>query len=157
MPGAGNLSAPLFDASVLQAQSLTRLRARLLAKTIRRLARIVFMTMGRMYTQHRDFPTFIQGDEGLSYEPVKWEPLVDDPSVYQLQIDENSIRPFSQVTMRMLVPMLRQMGALDQQTMLEMLEIPNSEKIRERLGKEAQQAAQMAALGVKPGAKGKKK
>jgi hypothetical protein len=155
MPGAGNLSVPLFDASVLQSQSMTRMRGRFLARSFQRLAWIVFAMMGRFYTQHRNFPSFQQDDQGLKYESVGWDPIEDnDPSMYEIQLDENSVRPFSQVAMRTMVPTLRQLGMIDAKTGREMLELPNSDIIDQRM---AQEAAAAAAAGLKAGAKGKKK
>jgi hypothetical protein len=146
----GNVSAPLFDATILQSQSMTRLRSKFLAVTIQRIAEQVFGVMAKFYTAKRAFPIFV----GQEYKPVEWAPLDDyDPTEYLIMVDAASVEPYSATTMRMMLPMLKQFGAIDTETLLEMLKFPNRQEIMERIGKEQQQAAQAKAAGAKPSGK----
>lgn len=54
-PGAGNVSAELFEASVGQSQSITRLKARLFSWSVERAAELAFWIMRRFYTTERIF------------------------------------------------------------------------------------------------------
>ena len=54
-PGAGNVGADLFDASVTQSQSITRLKARLFAYSVEKAAQLLFYCMTRFYTKERLF------------------------------------------------------------------------------------------------------
>jgi hypothetical protein len=137
---AGNISAPLFDASVLMSQSLTRLRAKFLANSFQRLARVTFNTMGKFYVQNRIFPHF----DGERYEPIKWDAVGAsfDADDYEIHLDEASIRPYSQTSLRMLVPVLKQLGVLPAESALELLDIPNREEIIKQLKAENAQKAQ---------------
>lgn len=150
MTTPGNVSAPLYDASIMQSQSVTRLRSKFLAVALQRAAEIVFATMGKFYTNKRDFPMFM----GEDYRPIEWAPLGEfDPTEFKLKVDRASIRPYSATSQRMMIPMLRQMGVIDAQSALETLEIPNVEDIMKRLAKEAQQKAQTEAMKPKRGGK----
>jgi hypothetical protein len=148
--GSGNISAPLFDATVFMSQTMTRLRAKFLAVTIQRVAEQVFGVMAKFYTARRSFPIFI----GQEYKPVEWEPIDDyDPTEYSIMVDAASVQPYSGTTMRMMIPMLKQFGLIDTETALELLQVPDRQKIMERLGKEQQAAAQAKAAGAKPAGK----
>jgi len=152
---AGNVSAPLNDASILQSQSLTRMRAKFLANSFQRLAQIVFAMMGRFYLTKRTFPVFNED----KYEPVDWEAIPDfDPANWHIKIDENSIRPYSQTALRSMVPVMKQLGIIDPETAMDLLDVPNKEVVLQRLREQASQAAQakQQEAAAKAAAKGKK-
>jgi hypothetical protein len=137
---AGNISAPMQDSALLQSQSLTRLRSRFLADSFQRLSEIVFVFMARFYRSERTFPVF----QYQKYEPVLWREVdTEDLDEYIIQIDENSIRPYSQTALRGMVPVMKQLGIIDPETAMELLDIPNKEQTIQRLKDQAQQAAQM--------------
>jgi hypothetical protein len=54
-PGAGNISADLFESSVSQSQSITRLKSRLFAYSVQRVAELAFATMCVFQTNKRSF------------------------------------------------------------------------------------------------------
>ena len=54
-PGAGNVSADLFESSVSQSQSITRLKSRLFAYSVQRVAELSFATMCTFMTNKRTF------------------------------------------------------------------------------------------------------
>jgi hypothetical protein len=54
-PGAGNISTDLFESSVSQSQSITRLKARLFSYSVEKAVQLMFYCMVRFYTQERIF------------------------------------------------------------------------------------------------------
>ena len=54
-PGAGNISADLFESSVSQSQSITRLKSRLFAYSVQKVAELAFYTMATFQTNARTF------------------------------------------------------------------------------------------------------
>ena len=155
MTSAGNVSAPLYDSSVLQAQSVTRLRGKFAAVSFQRLAEVVFEVMARFYTVNRAFPSF--KDEEA--DPIEWDAITGfDPVDYKIRIDQASIRPYSAAALRSMIPVLKQLGIIDSRTALELLEIPGREEIEKRLDAEAKQKAALgqAAKASKGAGKPKK-
>jgi hypothetical protein len=144
-PGAGNVSAGLYDASVYQAQYLTRLASMLLADHVQKLTELQFYTMARFYTYSRYFPSFAAGggteaddDEGgLS----QWEPVKDDISKYSIYLDPGSVRALTKTGLRQMVLALRQAGLIDAEHALDMLEVPDAETIAKNLENEERLAA----------------
>ena len=155
MTQAGNVSAPLFDSALMQSQSLTRLRSRFLADSFQRFSQVVFVMMARFYTTSRTFPVF----QDEKYDPVDWEKIDEgDLSDYIIRIDENSIRPYSQTALRAMVPIMKQLGIIDPETAMDLLDVPNKEQVLQRLKEQAQQAAQakQAQDAAKHAARGSK-
>lgn len=146
---AGNVSAPLFDASVAQSMPITRLRSRLLASGIENLAKMYFATIAEFYKTKTVFMTH-GGESGV--ERVVWEPLekYDD---YSVILDPGSVKAISSSALRNLIPVLKQMGIIDSKTAVEWLELPQAEDIVMRLEREMQMRA---AAGIEKGLKGKK-
>lgn len=131
-PGAGNISADLFEASMYQSKQLTRCRARMLAKSVHSLATLMYDLMGTYFTQDRSFAT----EEG-GFSTVTWKPYFGiGAKNNKLHIDPTSLMPISQSAMRQMAPMLRQEGAIDVQTLLESLQVPDAAGIAERLSRE---------------------
>lgn len=54
-PGAGNISADLFESSVSQSQSITRLKSRLFAYSVQKVAELQFFLMCKFMTNPRTF------------------------------------------------------------------------------------------------------
>jgi hypothetical protein len=126
-PGAGNVSADLFDAAIWQSQPLTRLRGRLLAESIQRLAGIVFYVESR-YKSIAD-KRFLGIDKG---EPdyASWTP-VESMDSYDAYLDEGSLRVLSGTALKSVVGTLAKANLLPTQYILEALDIPNAAQLAE--------------------------
>lgn len=135
-PGAGNLSADLYEASIYQSKRLTRLRAKLLAKSVKRVATLLYGLMAQHYNSARAFPTVTD-----QFEVISWLPADEEAKDLMVHLDERSIMPISQAALRQMAPMLRQTGALDLRTFLEYLEVPDAAGIAERMDREMQLVA----------------
>lgn len=142
-PGAGNISADLFDESVLRSQGLTQLRGRLSYDSFQRMAELFFYTMCRFYTSTRR--NFVRGDAGEN-ESVIWEPLdrlmQGRPDAYDLEVDESSIQPLSQAVLRRMVPELMKSKVISVRRGLQMLDFPHADEI----AKEHEQELSLEAL-----------
>jgi len=144
-PGQGNVSTSLFESSILQSSGMLQLAGRLQSFTISQLSTCMFYTMGR-YMNRFSMP--FRGDK--STDIVKWEGILD-PHDYDLMLDEDSIQPLSEIALRRMVPDLMKTGVLNTERGLQMLGIPNAEKI----ALEQKEQQQLAALArVKNGKKG---
>lgn len=137
-PGAGNISAQLFDASVLQSSGLLQLAGRLQYFTVSQLATAMFYTACR-YIDRFQLP--FRGDGRTSM--AIWEGI-QDPHSFDLIFDEDSIQPLSGMAMKALAPQLMQSGILNTERGLQILGIPHAEQI----AKEQQQTAALAALAA---------
>ena len=133
-PGAGNISSSLYEGSISQGQSLTRARAKLLAKSIQKISEIVISMMVKFYTPSNMI--WVTTPDGP--EMVEWAGT--DKDELGILIDPGSIRPLSQTAMRLMVPKLKEAGMLDVESALELLDIPNRHKIMERLNQDAERA-----------------
>lgn len=137
--GAGNTSPGLFDATLYQAQYLTRLRARLFSEPIQRFSELLFYTMVKYYVNDRTFPAFSRGEE---VGEVKWSGTSgDELEDYTIELDAGSLRPVSTAALRSMVKDLRSEGLLDTKHALEMLEVPEAEEIAAGLQREQELAA----------------
>ena len=138
-PGAGNLSPELFEASIYQSQRLTRCRVRLLSRSVHQIATQMYNLMCANYTEPRAFAS----NEG-GFATYTWKPVYGvGARNMHLYIDPDSLQPMSQAALRQLAPMLRQEGALDVQTLLEWLQVPDAAGIAGRQAREAGLAALM--------------
>jgi hypothetical protein len=140
-PGAGNLSAELYEASIFQSKALTRCRARLLAHSVSEAANLVFDMMSTYYQKDRAYAT----SEG-GFSMVTWKPYYGFASrTHKLHIDPTSLLPISQAAMRQMAPLLKQAGAIDTESLLEALGVPDAANIAARTNREmALQALQKA-------------
>lgn len=127
--GKGNVGVDLFDAAVFQSQSMTRMRAKLMAESVYRVAQQMFMLMAAYYKDY-DFPDF--SDE---FQMRKWEKITN-PQEFSLYLDPASVRPISQAAMQKMIPVMRKEGLLDTRTALEAMDFPGSGEISEQLEKE---------------------
>lgn len=142
-PGAGNISPDLFEASVLRSQTLTRLRGRLLARSVQRLAELMFRMMAKFYVHDEVFYTAAEqfDQQSADQQPASWNSLKGVYDEHEIQIDPASIKPVSQAALRSIVPELRQLGLIDPKTALELLEVPDAERIAELIRNERVLAA----------------
>lgn len=127
--GKGNIGVDLFDAAVFQSQSMTRMRAKLMAESVYRIAQQLFALMATYYKDY-EYPDFSK-----EFEMKKWERIAN-PEEFMLYLDPASVRPISQAAMQKMIPVLRKEGLLDARTALEELDIPGSGEIAEHLEKE---------------------
>jgi len=136
-PGAGNISPDLFDASIYASQAMTRLRARMLAESIQRLAQIVFYVQSRY--QRLPDRRFI-GIEREEVSFASWEPT-DSMDQYDAYLDEGSLRVLSGTALKSVVGALAKAGMLPTKYVLESLDVPNAEEISEEKLRESELAA----------------
>jgi hypothetical protein len=138
----GNVSNDLFTGSLMQGQTLTRGRARLMYEPIRRLAFLMFTTMAQ-YTKDERLYADPRAD---GFGTIRWQPVPPTRVLeYEAHVDPASVQPFSGVMIRQLALALKNMGALDTEGLLEAVRYPNRKKILDRLNKEAQMQMQMQA------------
>jgi hypothetical protein len=136
-PGAGNISADLFESAVEKGQSMTRMRARLFAESVSRVAKLFFLCMCKFYTRDRSFPSRFSR-EGM--EEAKWSPVSAEEE-FQCSIDERAIRPMSHARLERLAIELRKANAIDVKHLLEFVEVPEADEIAHGLMEEAKVAA----------------
>lgn len=136
--GSGNVGTDLFDSSVMQSQSITRLRSKLLATSIQRISELAFYTMAK-YQIKGSYPAFENGFGMVEWQTIKQ----DEMHKYEVFLDPASIRPMSASALRKLVPELRKLQMMDTRTGLELMGIPGAGEIATDL--EAEKA--LEALG----------
>jgi len=148
--GQGNISPGLFDAAVSNAQSITRMRARLLSESVEEVGRLAFETMVD-YQTDTVFSEALNGD--LRTAPWTGVPL-EQLNAFDVQLDASSLRPMASSTLRQLVPVLANLGMITPEYALKWLNVPHAEDIANEL-KQQQMLAAMANADKK-GGKGKK-
>lgn len=151
---SGNVSNDLFTGSLMQGQTLTRGRAKLMYEPIRRLAYLIFTTMAQ-YTKDRRLFADPRAD---GFGTIQWEPVTQEHVLqYEAHVDPASLQPFSGVMIRQLALALKNMGALDTEGLLEAVRYPNRKKVLDRLNKEAEMQMQLQAKMQELKNEGKKK
>jgi len=152
--GAGNVGMGLFDSEVFQAQAITRLRSRLLASTMKKIAAFVFETMTDTIGS-RIYP-MMEGT-GADPEAVLWE---GGPQLAQMEwnvlLDGNSLRLDSAASLRQLALTLARFGKIDDETLYEWLEAPDQQGIMERRRTQALWTAIQAVGQLQPARGGHK-
>lgn len=135
---AGNISADLFDATLWQSQTITRLRARLLAESIQRLASILFYVNAR-YISVQD--TLFTGMEKGEPDFASWRPPTSSLDSFDVHLDEGSLRVMSASALRSVVGALSKSGLLPTRTVLEAFDVPAAGEIADEKEKEMALAA----------------
>lgn len=146
-PSKGNVSAELTETEISQAQSTTRLRARLLHATVQRLAEMIFARMAFGYSAPRAIPAV----DGEQFKPVVWQPL-DDPEKYAVYVDPASFTVMSRTMLRRMSILLYKLRGIDRKALLEHIGFPDADAISGRLD-QAEKLAAMAKMAQ--GKKGK--
>lgn len=136
-PGAGNISPDLFDAAVWQSQPLTRLRGRLLAESIQRLASIVFYVEGR-YKSISD-KRFMGVDKDKA-DYATWNPI-ESMDAYDAYLDEGSLRVLSGAALKSVVATLAKANLLPTEYVLQTFDVPNASELAEEKMKELELGA----------------
>jgi hypothetical protein len=151
---SGNVSNDLFTGSLMQGQTLTRGRAKLMYEPIRRLAYLIFTTMAQFTKDRRLFAD----PRADGFGTIQWEPVTSEHVLqYEAHVDPASLQPFSGVMIRQLALALKNMGALDTEGLLEAVRYPNRKKVLDRLNKEAQMQMELQAKLQELKNEGKKK
>ena len=126
--GQGNVGADLFESAVSQSQTLTRLRAMMLAGSMQRLSELVFYHMAK-YQKRGQYPDFEGGFKLTDWKGI--EP--GDVEKYGIYLDPSSIQPMSVSALRRLVPELRKLQMIDTRSALDMLGVAGAGEIAEHL------------------------
>lgn len=136
-PGAGNLSADLYEASIFQSKALTRCRGRLLAHSISEASTLIYDMMATHYRKER---AYASSEGGFSVST--WKPYHAAANrTTKLHIDPTSLLPISQAAMRQMAPMLAELGKIDTETLLDALGVPDAAGIAQRTNREMALAA----------------
>lgn len=134
--GGGNISPELFDAAVFQGQTFVRMKARLLAESYQRLARMIFYTMAR-FKRSED----LLMPERKNQKPCSWLPLPDSAEC-DLELDSVALQAVSSSMLRNISMALAKTGVLPTKFLLETMGIPNADQIAQ----EGQEQMQLAAV-----------
>ena len=137
-PGAGNISADMFDAALWQSQPLTRLRARLLAESIQRMASIVFYVESR-YKQLLD--KRFMGINRDQAEYATWNPITDSMDGHDVYLDEGSLKVLSGAALKSVVATLAKANLLPTKYVLESFDIPDAATLAEEKMRELELSA----------------
>lgn len=146
MPGRGNVSPDLTETEISQAQSTTRLRARMLHNTVQRLAEMIFARMANGYLTRRPIPAV----EGEEFKPVMWEPL-EHPEKYAVYVDPASFAVMSKTMLRRLGLALYKLRAVDRQALLETIGWPDWAQTSKRMNELEIRAAYAKEAGKRAG------
>ena len=138
--GQGNVSAELTETEISQSMGLTRLRSRLLLKTVTKLTQMLFLRMAQFYTTPRLLP-HVDNEE---WTPVQWMPLLEW-SRYAIHVDPASFNVLSKTQLRRLYLALARLGKIGTEDLLTMLDIPGAKEKAAKQQQEMQMAAQAKA------------
>lgn len=132
-PGAGNLSVELYESAIEESSKLTKLRARLSARSIQKTAELVFYLLAKFFGERRGlkFPTMEDGQ----FEMGEWEPI-SDYSSWNIMVDPGSMEVMSAKNLRKTALALNQAGKIDTETLLNTLGWPGAKEIAEKADQE---------------------
>jgi hypothetical protein len=145
-PGSGNLSVELYESAIEESSKLTKLRARMSARSTQKSAELVFYLFAKFFGERRGlkFPTT---DDSGEFVMSEWEPL-SDYSNWNIMLDPGSMEAMSAKNLRKAAIMLKQAGVIDNETLLTTLGWPGAKEIAE---KAEQEGAMRALQTVKKG------
>jgi hypothetical protein len=126
--GGGNVSPDLFDATLWQSHYQTRLRGRLLAESLQRLAQIVFYVDARYKNVADRVPAMDRGE----LKQTEWEPI-DSESMdkYDAHLDPGSLKVVSAGALRSVVATLAKAKMLPTKYVLESFDLPGADQLSE--------------------------
>src|SRR5580698_8605244 len=138
--GGGNVSPDLFDATLWQSHYQTRLRGRLLAESLQRLAQIVFYVDAR----YKNVADRVAAPERGELKQTEWTPI-DSESMdkYDAHLDPGSLRVISAGALRSVVSALAKAKMVPTKYVLETLDLPAADELAE----ENMRELELAALG----------
>jgi hypothetical protein len=127
--GSGNVSVDLYSEAIFHAQSLTRLRAKLLAESVYKAAQQLFYLMAVFN------PGYYAPDYSEPFQLIPWERIehADEWSIY---LDPGSIQPISQMALQKLALALKDKHMIDDRTALEWTRVPHASEIADKLESE---------------------
>ncbi len=133
-PGAGNISVELAESAIEESSKLTKLRARLSARSTQKAAELVFYMLAKFFGERRglQFPTIDEGE----FTMAQWEP-VSDFSAWNVMVDPGSLEVMSAKNLRKMAMSLKQQGTIDTETLLTTLGWPGAKEIAEKADQEA--------------------
>lgn len=133
-PGAGNLSVELYESAVEESSKLTKLRARLSARSTQKTAEMVFYLFAKFFGERRGlrFPTYEKGD----LEMQEWVPM-SDYTAWNVMVDPGSLEVMSAKAMRRTALALNQSGKIGTEDLLTALGWPGAKETAERADQEA--------------------
>ena len=132
----GNISADLFDATLWQSQGLTRMRTRLLAEPLQRLAQLVFYIEAR----YRITSDKRVDQSAKTFGFTTWEPT-SRWFDYDIELDKGSLKMLSAAGLRTVVAALSKANMLPTETVLESFGVPHSQEIAEEKMRELELSA----------------
>jgi hypothetical protein len=142
--GGGNVSSDLFDATLWQSHYQTRLRGRLLAESLQRLAQIVFYVDAR-YKSIAD-RVFVPNQGKDESSVAEWEPIgAESMDKYDAHLDPGSLKVVSGGAMRSVVSALAKAQLLPTKYVLNAFDLPAADEIAEEQTKQLELGA-MARL-----------
>lgn len=137
---SGNISSSLMDAAIEQSEKLLRLRARYYAEAVQDIAELVFGTM-LDYLGDTSLP--LVEPNGFIQENVPWQgALPEELEGWDVLVDPNSVMPVAAQARKKMALLLRNLGSIDQDTLLKWLDAPEREEIVKKTREE--QALQAA-------------
>jgi hypothetical protein len=147
--GAGNISPGLLEQGIEQAQAITRMRAALQAESVEDIGKLMFETM----VDYMD-DTILTDSLNGQFQTAPWEGVpLDQIAGWNVSLDAASVRPVSSGTLKRLALPLINLG-LPMDVALQWLQVPDAERIGERIRQEKQQQLVMAMLGAEQRRKG---
>lgn len=139
---AGNISSSLMDAAIEQSEKLLRLRGRYYADAMQTAAELTFSTM-LDYLGDTSLP--LVEPNGDIIENVPWAgALPEEMEGWDVLVDPNSVMPIAGQARKKLALLLRNLGSIDNDTLLKWLDAPE----REDILKKVQQERMLQAAGV---------
>jgi hypothetical protein len=136
--GGGNVSPDLFDATLWQSHYQTRLRGRLLAESLQRLAQVVFYVDARYKNVADRVPSMDRGQ----LKQTEWEPIDSDSmDKYDAHLDPGSLKVVSAGALRSVVATLAKAKMLPTKYVLEAFDIPSAASVSEEALRELELAA----------------
>jgi len=131
---AGNISSSLMDAAIEQSEKLMRLRARYYAEGVQDVAELVFGTM-LDYLGDTSLP-LVEANSMVT-ENVPWiGALPEELEGWDILVDPNSVMPIAQQSRKKMGLLLRNLGSIDQDTLLKWLDAPEREDIVQKTRQE---------------------
>lgn len=127
-PGAGNLSVDLYESAIEESSKLTKLRARMSARSTQKASEMVFYLLVKFFGERRGlkFPTMEDGD----FQMQEWQPI-SDMSAWNIMLDPGSLEVMSAKNLRKTALALKQMGVINNETLLSTIGFPGAKEIAE--------------------------
>jgi hypothetical protein len=131
---AGNISSSLMDAAIEQSEKLLRLRGRYYADAIQSAAELTFGTM-LDYLGDTSLP--LVEPNGALIENVPWQgALPEEMEGWDVLVDPNSVLPVAANARKKMALLLRNLGSIDNDTLLKWLDAPDREDILKKVNQE---------------------